>query len=125
FLEFNKDLSKKIYAGSDIFLMPSKSEPCGLSQMISSAYGTVPVVREAGGLYDTIKPYNEYNGEGNGFTFANYNAHEMKDAVARAISLFHNKEKWEKLVRATMEADFSWSASAEKYIELYRNIANK
>ena len=125
FLEFNKDLSKKIYAGSDIFLMPSKSEPCGLSQMISSAYGAVPVVREAGGLYDTIKPYNMYNGEGNGFTFSNYNAHEMKDAVARAISLYHDKKKWNKLQKAVMETDFSWNVSAKKYIELYRNVANK
>lgn len=125
FLEFNKDLSKKIYAGSDIFLMPSKSEPCGLSQMISSAYGSVPVVRETGGLYDTIKPYNVYNGEGNGFTFANYNAHEMKDAVARAVDLFKDKKKWAELVKKVMETDFSWSVSAKKYMDLYRNIANK
>lgn len=125
FLEFNKDLSKKIYAGSDIFLMPSKSEPCGLSQMICSAYGAVPVVRETGGLYDTIKPYNMYNGEGNGFTFANYNAHEMKDAVKRAVDLYHDKKKWEKLQKAVMQTDFSWSASAKKYIDLYRNVLNK
>ena len=125
FLEFNKDLSKKIYAGSDIFLMPSKSEPCGLSQMICSAYGTVPVVRETGGLYDTIKPYNIYNGEGNGFTFANYNAHEMKDAVQRAVELYNNKKKWTMLVKTAMETDFSWNVSANKYIEMYRNVINK
>ena len=125
FLEFNKDLSKKIYAGSDIFLMPSKSEPCGLSQMICSAYGTVPVVRETGGLYDTIKPYNMYNGEGNGFTFANYNAHEMKDAVARAVDLYKDKKKWSALVKTAMETDFSWNVSANKYIEMYRNVINK
>ncbi|MBQ8545795.1 MAG: glycogen synthase GlgA [Clostridia bacterium] len=125
FLEFNKDLSKKIYAGSDIFLMPSKSEPCGLSQMISSMYGAVPVVRETGGLYDTIKPYNIYNGEGNGFTFANYNAHEMKDAVARAVDLYKDKKKWSALVKTAMDTDFSWSVSAKKYIDLYRNVANK
>lgn len=124
FLEFNKDLSKKIYAGSDIFLMPSKSEPCGLSQMISSAYGSVPVVREAGGLYDTIKPYNVYNGEGNGFTFANYNAHEMKDAVNRAVDLFKDKEKWNALVKKAMEIDFSWNASATKYLDMYRELCN-
>ena len=105
--------------------MPSKSEPCGLSQMICSAYGAVPVVRETGGLYDTIKPYNMYNGEGNGFTFANYNAHEMKDAVSRAVELYHDKKKWKALVKTAMETDFSWSVSAEKYIELYRKIANK
>ena len=125
FLEFNKDLSKKIYAGSDIFLMPSKSEPCGLSQMISSVYGSIPVVRETGGLYDTIKPYNAYNGEGNGFTFSNYNAHEMKDAVARAVELFMDKKKWSDLLKKVMETDFSWSVSAKKYMDLYRNVANK
>lgn len=125
FLEFNKDLSKKIYAGSDIFLMPSKSEPCGLSQMISSRYGAIPVVREAGGLYDTIKPYNIYDGEGNGFTFANYNAHEMKDAVKKATDLFKDKEKWERLLTNVMKVDFSWSVSAKKYISLYRDISKK
>ena len=105
--------------------MPSKSEPCGLSQMISSVYGAVPVVREAGGLYDTIKPYNEYTGEGNGFSFANYNAHEMKDAIKKAVTLFNNKEKWEKLLLNVMSVDFSWKASAEKYLNLYREITNK
>ena len=124
FLEFNKDLSKKIYAGSDIFLMPSKSEPCGLSQMISSKYGSVPVVREAGGLYDTIKPYNMYNGEGNGFTFTNYNAHEMKDAVKRAVDLYKDQEKWNALLKKAMEVDFSWNASAKKYLDMYREISN-
>ena len=125
FLEFNKDLSKKIYAGSDIFLMPSKSEPCGLSQMISSRYGTVPVVRETGGLYDTIKPYNKYTGEGNGFTFANYNAHEMKDAVKRAVDLYLDKRKWKALVKTVMDVDFSWNASAEKYMDLYKNVSSE
>lgn len=125
FLEFNKELSKKIYAGSDIFLMPSKSEPCGLSQMIASRYGTVPVVREAGGLYDTIKPYNKFTCEGNGFTFANYNAHEMKDAVSRAVELFRDKEKWLELRKKVMEVDFSWKASADKYIELYKEVASE
>ena len=124
FLEFNKDLSKKIYAGSDIFLMPSKSEPCGLSQMISSIYGAIPVVRETGGLYDTIKPYNEYTLEGNGFTFANYNAHEMKDAVARAVNLFKDKAAWSALTKKVMETDFSWNASACEYLKLYNDLAN-
>ena len=125
FFEFNKDLSKKIYAGSDIFLMPSKSEPCGLAQMISSRYGTVPVVRETGGLYDTIKPYNKFTGEGNGFTFANYNAHEMKDAVKRAVELYKEKKKWKALVKAVMDVDFSWDASAEKYMDLYNNVSGE
>ena len=122
FFEFNKDLSKKIYAGSDIFLMPSKSEPCGLAQMISSRYGTVPVVRETGGLYDTIKPYNIYTDEGNGFTFANYNSHEMKDAIWRAVELYKNEQKWDALVRKIMEIDFSWDASAVKYVDLYKKL---
>lgn len=125
FLEFNKDLSKKIYAGSDIFLMPSKSEPCGLSQMISSVYGAIPVVRETGGLYDTIKPYNKYTLEGNGFTFANYNAHEMKDALGRAVELFKDKEKWQALTKKVMETDFSWDASAKEYLKLYNELANE
>ena len=125
FLEFNKDLSKKIYAGSDIFLMPSKSEPCGLSQMISSIYGAIPVVRETGGLYDTIKPYNKYTLEGNGFTFANYNAHEMKDAVARAVNLFKDKAAWGALTKKVMETDFSWDASADKYLCLYEDLAKE
>lgn len=122
FFEFNKDLSKKIYAGSDIFLMPSKSEPCGLAQMISSRYGTVPVVRETGGLYDTIKPYNKYTGEGNGFTFANYNAHEMKDAIGRAVELFGDEKRWNDLVEKIMEIDFSWGVSAKKYVDLYKKL---
>jgi starch synthase len=125
FIEFNKDLSKKIYAGSDIFLMPSKSEPCGLAQMISSRYGTVPVVRETGGLYDTIKPYNKFTGEGNGFTFANYNAHEMKDAVKRAVELYKDAKKWKALTKAIMDVDFSWDVSAEKYMDLYKDVSNE
>ena len=122
FIEFNKDLSKKIYAGSDIFLMPSKSEPCGLAQMISSRYGTVPVVRETGGLYDTIKAYNKYTDEGNGFTFANYNAHEMKDAIGRAVELYNDGQKWDALVRKIMEIDFSWGVSATKYMNMYKKL---
>lgn len=125
FLEFNKDLSKKIYAGSDIFLMPSKSEPCGLAQMICSAYGTIPVVRETGGLYDTIKGYNKFTDEGNGFTFTNYNAHEMKDAVGRAVELFEEKEKWTLLCQKAMETDFSWNVSADKYIALYNELSEE
>ena len=93
--------------------------------MIASRYGTVPVVRETGGLYDTIKPYNKYTGEGNGFTFANYNAHEMKDAVCRAIELFRDKRKWESMCKKIMEIDFSWNASAEKYIDLYRDMTGE
>lgn len=121
-LAYDKAFSKLIYAGSDIFLMPSLSEPCGLSQMIASRYGTVPVVRETGGLFDTIKPYNKFDGSGNGFTFANYNAHEMKDAVMRAVELYHDEKEWKKFAKHAMEMDFSWNASAEKYLRLYDDL---
>ena len=123
-LEYNKSLSKKFYAGADMFLMPSKSEPCGLAQMIASRYGTVPVVRETGGLYDTIKGYNRYTGEGNGFSFANYNAHEMKHILEEALQLYRNKDAWNALVKNVMAVDFSWNSSAEKYISLYTSMMN-
>ncbi len=124
-LKYDKDLSKRIYAASDIFLMPSKTEPCGLSQMIASRYGSVPVVRETGGLYDSIKPYIE-NGDGtftgDGFTFANFNAHDMMYTVRLALSLYKDGEKWGKLVKKVMRNDFSWNVSARRYLELYNNI---
>ncbi len=121
-LAFDKSLAKKIYAGADIFLMPSKSEPCGLAQMIASRYGTVPVVRETGGLYDTIKPYNTEDKTGNGITFKTYNAHDMYDAVRRAVELYSNKRQWKALRTNAMSADFSWSASAKKYLEMYDSL---
>lgn len=121
-IEFNKDLSRIIYAGADMFLMPSKSEPCGLAQMISSRYGTVPVVRETGGLYDTVKAYNKYDGSGNGFSFANYNAHEMLGVIREAVAVFSDRRKWNKLVKQVMNVDFSWNVSAEKYAALYRSM---
>lgn len=121
-LAFNKTLAKQIYAGADIFLMPSKSEPCGLAQMIASRYGTVPVVRETGGLYDTIKPYNPEDKTGNGITFKTYNAHDMYDAVRRAIELFKNKRQWKTLRTNAMNTDFSWNSSAIKYLEMYDNL---
>ena len=117
-------MSKKFYAGADMFLMPSKSEPCGLAQMIASRYGTVPVVRETGGLYDTIHPYNQYTGEGNGFSFTNYNAHEMMHVLENALDLYRDKEKWRALLQNVMSVDFSWNASAGKYLELYRSMNN-
>ena len=104
-----------------MFLMPSRSEPCGLAQMIASRYGTVPIVREAGGLYDTIKPY--YEGEGNGFTFAAYNARDMLSVIDQAIALYHDKEKWTALVKKVMKVDFSWNVSAEKYAELFLSLS--
>ena len=121
-LAFNKALAKQVYAGSDIFLMPSKSEPCGLSQMIASAYGTVPVVRAIGGLRDTIHPYNPETKEGNGITFESYNAHDMMDAVRRAVALFAEREHWPVLVRNAMTADFSWDASAAGYLSIYNDL---
>lgn len=113
---FNGDLSRKIYSGSDIFLMPSKSEPCGLSQMIACRYGTVPVVRETGGLYDSIKPLH------NGYTFTNYNAHDMLFVLRKAVSDYKNKEEWSKLMYRAATSDFSWSHSAKEYEALYLDM---
>ena len=121
-LAFDKLLAKQIYASADMFLMPSKSEPCGLAQMIASRYGTIPIVRETGGLYDTIRPYITSDGSGNGFTFKTYNAHDMLDAVRRALSLYCDKEEWSKLVANAMNMDFSWNASAKKYLKMYDEL---
>lgn len=118
-IKFDRSLSKKIYAASDIFLMPSKSEPCGLSQMVACSYGAIPVVRSVGGLYDTITNWNER--DGNGFRFDNYNAHELLYTVKTAISIY-NTEEWEKLKRNAMNTKFEWSDSARKYIGIYKNL---
>lgn len=115
-------LAQRIYAGCDMFLMPSLFEPCGLSQIFSMRYGTVPIVRETGGLKDTVIPYNQFTETGTGFSFANYNAHEMKDAVVRAIELFRDREKWNRLVKQCMLQDFSWDHSAMEYKRLYGQI---
>ena len=120
-IAFNADLSRKIYSGSDIFLMPSKTEPCGLSQMIASRYGTVAVVRETGGLNDSIKPYTG-NG-GNGFTFRDYNAHDMLYVLREAARTYHDKAVWEDIVRRAMESDFSWNNSAKEYEKVYKKIS--
>lgn len=120
---YNNERAHKIYAASDAFLMPSLFEPCGLSQLISLRYGTVPIVRETGGLRDTVVPYNEYESTGTGFSFANYNAHEMLSVVRYAKHIYYNKKReWNKLVDRGMAMDFSWKTSAKKYEELYRNI---
>ena len=118
---YDRDLSKRIYASADIFLMPSKSEPCGLSQMIASRYGAIPVVRETGGLYDSIKGYWECDGEirGNGFTFANYSSAELLDRTEAALSMYYDKPKYKKFVSKIMGTDFSWKTSAQKYMEMY------
>ena len=114
---FSQDLSRKIYSGADIFLMPSKMEPCGLSQMIASRYGTVPVVRETGGLNDSIKAYTGV--KGNGFTFADYNAHDMLYVINEAVRTYKNKEVWKDVQNRAMTTDFSWGAQADEYIKLY------
>lgn len=119
-LGFIPSLSKKIYAGADMFLMPSKSEPCGLSQMISLRYGTIPIVRETGGLRDSIKDSGD--GEGNGFTFASYNAHDMLFTIKRALEGYRNREGWNILVKRAMESDNSWGKSANEYIKLYKAL---
>lgn len=121
-IAYNKDLSSKIYSGADIFLMPSKSEPCGLSQMIACRYGTIPVVRKTGGLADSITPYNLSRRGGNGFRFDNYNAHEMLYVLKDAIFTYSDKETWQKLVKTAMTTDFSWSKSAKEYVKLYNNL---
>ena len=119
-LGFVPDLAHKIYAGSDIFLMPSKSEPCGLSQLVALRYGSIPVVRKTGGLADTIQDSGD--GNGNGFVFTNYNAHEMAHTVYRAVEGYKNKEGWNTLVKRAMNCDNSWGASANEYIKLYKSI---
>lgn len=119
-IEFDPALSQRMYAAADMFLMPSKFEPCGLSQIIAMRYGTLPIVRETGGLKDTVIPYNEFTGEGTGFSFSNFNGDEMGDAVFRASRLFwDNRDAWNQLVTQAMSQDFSWTRSADKYLDLY------
>ena len=122
YIGFVPPLARRIYAGADLFLMPSKSEPCGLSQMVACRYGTVPIVRETGGLRDSIQ--DSGNGEGNGFTFAQYNAHDLYQACWRAKEGYWHKEGWQVLVRRAMESDFSWDASAQRYMEMYQQTMN-
>ncbi len=118
-LAFSGDLASKIYAGADMFLMPSKFEPCGLSQLIAMRYGTVPIVRETGGLKDTVEAYNPVEKTGKGFTFKSYNAYDMLDAVWRAYAAFYDKDNWKKVVSNDMKADFGWTRSAERYLDIY------
>lgn len=122
---FNNVLAHKIYAGADMFLMPSLYEPCGLGQIISLAYGTVPIVREIGGLKDTVYPYNKFTRQGNGFNFWAYNAHEMLAAIDRALDIYYNdKVSWRHLVKTAMRCNFSWSESAQHYLNIYNHIAS-
>ena len=122
---YSNEVSHKLYAACDAFLMPSLFEPCGLSQLMSLRYGTVPIVRETGGLKDTVVPYNEYESTGTGFTFRNYNAHEMLNTIRYAKHVFKNrKREWNKIIDRGMAMDFSWSTSARKYEDLYRRLLN-
>ena len=123
FRGYNEELANAIYAGADLLLMPSKSEPCGLAQMIAMRYGTVPIVRETGGLKDTVHPYEAWCGAGNGFTFADYNSGDMLYVIRQAVELYYDKPvEFANLRKAGMTEDFSWSRSAEAYTEIYRKI---
>jgi len=119
FLTFNAPLAQRIYAGSDLFLMPSRFEPCGLGQMIAMRYGSVPVVRETGGLADTVKDFDPRTGTGNGFTFREYEPLALYTALVRAVETYRHAEVWRRIQLAGMTADFSWAASARKYVDLY------
>ncbi len=124
-IQFNAALAHQIYAGADMFLMPSLFEPCGLGQQIALRYGTLPIVRETGGLKDTVTPYNAYTDEGNGFSFANYNAHEMLGAIEQATALFRDRRKWNRVVQRAMKSDTSWKNSARQYIDIYQTVMNR
>ena len=122
-LTYSAPLSTMIYAGADLFLMPSVSEPCGLSQMIAMRFGTIPVVRETGGLKDTVTPYNKFDGTGRGFTFSNISAGDMLWVLREAVDLYHNNKKaWRGLQKESMSADFSWTNSAKQYLDIYQRI---
>lgn len=121
-IQFSDALSRRIYAGSDLFLMPSRFEPCGISQLLALCYGTIPVVRETGGLNDTVRAYNEFTGEGNGFTFHDYNAHDMLYTLRRAVSFYRSPEHWNRIVGNAFAGDYSWEASARQYIDIYRKL---
>ncbi len=123
---FSNDLSHKIYAACDAFLMPSAFEPCGLSQLISMRYGTVPIVRETGGLKDTVTPYNEYTGEGTGFSFQSFNSWDMMHVINYAKEIYYNKRQaWKGLIKADMAKDYSWQISADKYMQMYKSLAGE
>ncbi|WP_405152812.1 glycogen synthase GlgA [Paenibacillus sp. FSL K6-0108] len=121
-ITFNDGLSRRFYAGSDLFLMPSRFEPCGISQLLALRYGSVPLVRETGGLNDTVQAYNEFSGEGNGFSFTSFNAHDMMNTIRRAEGFYRQPEHWKKIVKNAMSGDYSWNVSAEEYMDIYRRI---
>ena len=119
---YSEELSHKIYAACDAFLMPSLFEPCGIGQMLAMRYGSIPIVRETGGLKDTVMPYNKFTGEGNGFSFANYNAHEMFFTLQKAIKLYQDKNIWNNLIINAMNTDNSWKKSAQDYIRIFKSL---
>lgn len=125
YIGFNEELAHRLYAGADLFLMPSKFEPCGLGQMIAMKYGAIPIVRETGGLNDTVHALNEFIGEGNGFTFSHFNAHDMLYTIRRALYFYNQKETWSNLVKRAMETDHSWAQSAFKYNQLYAELISR
>jgi starch synthase len=125
YIGFNEELAHKLYAAGDLFLMPSLFEPCGLGQLIAMRYGTVPIVRETGGLNDTVKAWNEFTGEGNGFSFSHFNAHDMLYTIQRAISIYHDKKVWNTIIKHAMEVDHSWAQSAFKYNQLYAEVISR
>jgi starch synthase len=125
YIGFNEDLAHQLYAGADLFLMPSKFEPCGLGQLIALKYGTVPIVRETGGLNDTVQSYNEATGEGNGFSFKNFNAHDMLYTIRRAIHFYSDQEIWDQLIATAMEMKYSWAKSAFTYNQLYSGLVSR
>lgn len=125
FIGFDEALAHQIYAGADLFLMPSKFEPCGLGQLIALRYGALPIARETGGLNDTVQSYREDTGEGNGFTFKNFNAHDMMHTIYRAIDYYHQPTVWKKLVKRAMSQDYSWAQSAFKYNQLYADLMSR
>lgn len=121
-LSFDEGLARRLYASADFFLMPSKFEPCGLSQLIALQYKTVPIVRETGGLKDTVRSFNEFTGEGNGFSFTNYNAHDLLAVLRLSLSIYHDAEQWPVLIENVNESQFSWKDSAHSYVEIYQNL---
>lgn len=121
-LFFSEQLARRVYAGVDLFLMPSRFEPCGIGQLIALRYETVPIVRETGGLKDTIIPFNEFSGQGYGFTFTNYNAHDMLHTIRRAVSFYHHPDAWNTLLANVYQTDFSWNRSAHEYKRLYEQL---
>ena len=124
-IRFSNELAQRIYAGADIFLMPSNYEPCGIGQIVAMRYGTIPVVRETGGLKDTVQQYDKYTQTGNGFVFSDYNAHEMMYALKKALGSYANYAEWNQIVHNAMASDYSWTNSAKEYKKLYEQLKNK